>query len=172
MSYKGPERRRGEKLRYIGVQAILGLLCVLVLTSLYGAFVDAPQQRAEISETVERLDDEREARVDSAAAIILLGCVTDNNQDRLLANLVEVSLSGSTFGGGIDPADLTPYQLEVVTAIAAVQEAAARAPETEQAKVFEQALEDLQSRVPCRRIVRQYRSGEPVPIPAELEREP
>lgn len=169
MSYKGPERRRGEKLRYIGIQTILGLLALLVLTSMYGAFIDAPRQRAEIRESIAKIEDERTDRIDSASATILLGCLTDNGQDKLLAKLVEVSLAGGTFGANIDPSQLTPFQLDVISAIAAVQQIAADAPPTKQERVFAKKLAELKDLMPCDEIVEAYRAGDPVSIPSDLE---
>lgn len=115
-----------------------------------------------------RFENERAERSESVAGHIALTCETDNDQDRLLAKLVRVSLEGGTFGANIDPSDLTPADVAVLGSIAKVQALAAEAPPTQQQRVFESELENLDRLTPCQALVARYLSGEQVPTTAEL----
>jgi len=87
-----------------------------------------------------RIESERMARSDAVAAIIEIGCETDNGQDRLLGSLVAVSLEGAE---GQDLTDREQQGLEL----------------------FEAALVDLTATTPCSDLIEAFRNGEPPDIP-------
>ena len=104
---------------------------------------------------------EREARVDTAATVIALGCETDNSQDETLAALVEISLDpgAAAFGANIDTSKLTQFDVKVIASIARVQQLAADAPPTEQEEVFNRQLAELNDLQPCEALAQAYKDG-------------
>jgi hypothetical protein len=67
-----------------------------------------------------------------------------------LAKLVEVSVSSqATFGEGLPPDALTPFDVRVLSSIAKVQKLAAADDSSEQARVFAKALDDLTDNDAC-----------------------
>lgn len=105
--------------------------------------------------------DEREARVDTAATVIALGCETDNSQDETLAALVEISLDpgAAAFGANIDASKLTPFDMKVITSIARVQQLTQEAPPTKQEEVFTRQLAELNDLQPCAALAQAYKDG-------------
>lgn len=146
----------GRQLRF-GLYVCGALFFLLLALGTVGALV--------IDDAFDQLEGEREARTGAAASILDFGCQTDNAQDTLLADLIEVSLDGGTFGGSIDPDDLTPDELAIVTAIAHVQQLAASAPPTPQQRTFEKKLKELRDLTPCTALVNSFIEGESFPLP-------
>lgn len=103
---------------------------------------------------------ERNARVQTVSQILQSGCATDNGQDKLLARLVAASLSqqGGSFGEGIDPSTLTPFDLQVLATIAKVS-AATQTPLTDK---FRHVLHKLRNLTDCSAVVQAYLNGDPL----------
>lgn len=69
-----------------------------------------------------------------------------------LSTLVQASLESGTFGEGIDPDDLTPFQASVVAAIGRVQLLLKREDgATEQLETFRRELRQLRRRTNCKK---------------------
>lgn len=109
---------------------------------------------------------ERDARAQVATGIIYSGCTSDNQQDKLLAQLVTVSLSPPKFGEGIPPAKLTDFDQQVLAAIDRVQTLTAQLTsqdegQADQQHVFEIKLAELNDLRPCAKITKAYQEAEP-----------
>lgn len=99
---------------------------------------------------------EREVRAKVQAEINRYVCNENNKQDRILAGLIEVSVSGtSSFGANIDRSALSPFDLEVLRTIAKVQKLTEGQPDKLKA-VFNRALQQLQAETPCGAVVRAF----------------
>jgi hypothetical protein len=107
-----------------------------------------------------RIEDERAARAASITGIIDLFCSDNNAQDRTLAHLVEVSLSGdASFGAGLDPNALTPFDIQVLTSIGKVQELTE---DNSMQRVFRQELANLQDEDNCEGLISKFLAGEEI----------
>ena len=109
-------------------------------------------------------DKQRDERIDANATIIESSCLTNNEQDEILAPLVRVSIDpgSSTFGSNIDPADLTTFDKQVIASIAKVQMLAAEGEPTEQELVFRRQWRRLEEETPCADLAQLYRDGGPI----------
>jgi hypothetical protein len=88
------------------------------------------------------IEAERASRVEAVTSVIQLFCNTNNEQDTILAGLINVSLAAS------EGRDLTPQQEEGLA-------------------VFQAAADDLRKGLPCATIVERYLDGKPIPTKAE-----
>lgn len=153
----------------IGLGAVGALFILLLIVGTIGfikignAAEDARDASDDAKEAVNTANVERQARSEAVATVIEYGCNTDNFQDKQLAKLIQVSLSGGGgFGGGIDPNDLTPFELQVIGAIAHVQHLAESAPPTQTQEVFEQTEAELRDLADCEEIVKAFLAGQPI----------
>jgi hypothetical protein len=117
------------------------------------------------------LERERTDREQAGSTIILHDCEINNNQDEILASLLEITLDprANSFGANIDPADLTPFELQVAAAIRRVRVLAAKAPPTVQQRVFQRRLNELHRLVDCRELADAWREGRKLPPVEELD---
>lgn len=115
---------------------------------------------------IERINEERVQRLRVQAAFNTFVCGENQEQDDILATLVEASLASQTFGAGLDLSSLSEFELGVLAAIAKIQ----RLAEEEQAglqRVFRQALADLRDEADCSFLpsLRAPARGERLPSP-------
>jgi hypothetical protein len=118
-----------------------------------------------------KITDERTKRIDTVSQIVEQGCVTDNNQDLLLANLLTASLNPEQqFGEGIPAGELTAFDVQVIDSIARISELSAADAGNEMTATFEQARDELLDTVDCDQLVAAYRNAGELPdvAPAEL----
>lgn len=127
------------------------------------ASADAEAATAKLSAVIKAQGEERAQRIDVTGKIVKYTCKDNNQQDDSLAQLIAVSLSGNdTFGEGLDLSLLTPFQVQVLGAIAAIQQLTAQ--DNQFQHVFEQELHQLRDLRNCEQIVTAYINGEPPPV--------
>ena len=105
--------------------------------------------------TQQHLNKERKARSKVQAEINRYVCVENNKQDRVLASLIVASTGdgAGAFGEGIDPDDLTPFDVEVLKSIAKVQALSEASGGADFREAFERALRQLRRETPCSALV-------------------
>lgn len=146
----------------VGLVAVGSLFVLLIVVGVIG-FTKIATIAQDAKDAVTTAEEERHARSEAVATVIEYGCNTDNFQDQQLANLIRVSLDGGGgFGGGIDPNDLTPFELQVIGAIAHVQALSESAPPTHTQEVFQQTEAELRDLADCEEIVQAFLAGEPI----------
>jgi hypothetical protein len=104
-----------------------------------------------VQANIDQVNKERQARFVAQTSVNAYFCGQNNEQDRILARLVEVSLNGGNFGDDIDPATLTPFDLEVLATIAKVQSAGGKEADELQ-RVFKRKLAALKDKAKCREL--------------------
>jgi hypothetical protein len=110
------------------------------------------------------IQDERQARSESISGIIELNCTTNNQQDALLAQLVEASLNQQGFAVGVQ-VNLTAFDRNVIQTVRKVQKAESKSAEdtpTALESVFDDALEDLKDTESCDQLVSSFLSGQEI----------
>lgn len=145
----------------------------LFLAAIVVAVIALGNVATDASNAVETAEAERDQRSASVSGVISLFCDINNEQDRLLADLVAASIGSgedSSFGAGLDPATLTEFDLAVLASIAKVQMQTADTNGTLPA-VFQKKLKQLQDLTPCATIVSLYLAGEEVPQLKDLNTE-
>jgi hypothetical protein len=148
--------RRNLTFSMIALQVFLLVVVTLGALKLESRQDDLEETQAEITKTQSQLAHERFVRSKVQSEINRYVCSENNKQDRILAGLIEVSIGGqSSFGAGIDTSSLSPFDLEVIRAIAKVQRLSEG--EGSQLKVaFEEALHQLQKQTPCGEVVQAF----------------
>lgn len=134
----------------------LGAYVILVLAIVFALY--------RIEGSIDDINTEREQRKLVVAQQVENTCTDNNEQDSTLAKLVAVSVQGQTagFGSGIDPTLLTPFDVQVLTSIAKVQELSQQ-DNDELEQVFAKTLADLRAKRDCEEIVAAYLKGEDPP---------
>lgn len=113
-----------------------------------------------------KIEHERNSRVDAVTSILNFGCSTDNSQDGLLADLLEISVrGGGTFGANIAASSLSQFERRVLAAIDHVQGLANDYPPSAEQRVFQRTLHDLRDFADCSALADAYRNGDPLPPP-------
>lgn len=77
------------------IATVLGLICVLTLSSLYGSFVIAPAERADLREATEKIEREELARAKFQAGATALFCTAQNRHDAIERQIIEALLPGA-----------------------------------------------------------------------------
>lgn len=92
---------------------------------------------------------QRDNARDNQASVNAFFCSENNRQDRTLGRLLEVAAGDGeqTFGAGIDPAKLSPFDVRVLRSIAKVQQSDPRGETVRSA--FHAEQERLQNDTPC-----------------------
>jgi hypothetical protein len=106
-----------------------------------------------VDASIDKINDERDARVQVSSEINRYVCRENNKQDRILASLVEASLQGNgkSFGSEIDPSELTRFDRSVLLTIAKVQAGSSDSERLQ--RVFRRALAELQAETPCNALI-------------------
>lgn len=118
----------------------------------------------QIVQHVNAIENEREARINNFSEFIDENCETNNEQDQLLATLVAVSISGNnSFGEGLDPDQLSDFDLAVLDSIRQIQKQAQEDGPSVLQSVFLRKLKELRDLQPCAEAVAAYITGEPPP---------
>jgi hypothetical protein len=143
------DERRAEGLRawwgkWVGSIAFFSLLVVGIIgfTKLENTDDEIAAAVKATSDNLAAIEAERASRVESVTSVIHLFCNTNNEQDAILAGLINVSLAAS------EGRDLNPQQEEGLA-------------------VFQAAADDLKKGLPCETIVERYLDGKPIPTKAE-----
>lgn len=142
--------------------SLVALQLFLLGVGAWGAYrIETRQnEQQETQERIEKtqrgLEVERRVRSQVQGEINRYVCSENNNQDQVLAGLIEVSLGGqSSFGDGIDRSRLSPFDLAVVSSINKVQKLS-EGKSNQLTAAFEKALEELREKTPCAEIVRAF----------------
>lgn len=148
--------RRHLRFSMIALQLFLLVVVCLGAYQLESRQDELGEAQDEIAKTQTRLTRERVVRARVQGEINRYVCTENNKQDRVLAGLIEVSIGGrSSFGEGIQPGSLSPFDIEVVRSIAKVQRLTEGNPD-QLKTVFERALRQLQAETPCGTVVRAF----------------
>lgn len=146
----------------IGLVAVGSIFVLLIVLGVI-AFTKISNVALDASDAVDTANAERKARSEAVATVIEFGCNTDNFQDKQLAKLIRVSLDqGGGFGGEIDPNALTPFELQVIAAIAHIQQLSQSGPATHTQQVFEETEKELRDLADCAEIVDAFLAGQPI----------
>lgn len=150
--------RRHLTFSIIALQVFLLAVVTLGALKLESRQNDLAETQTDIQQTQKQLDKERVVRSKVQAQINHYVCSENNQQDRLLAGLIQVSIGGSsTFGQGIDQTQLSVFQREVLEAVGRIQELSESAGQGDEFKsVFQRALEELRSETPCGTVVKAF----------------
>lgn len=150
------QARRHLTFSMIALQLFLLVVVCLGAFQLENRQDELAQTQDEIATTQTRLKRERIVRSRVQGEINRYVCSENNKQDRVLAGLIEVSIGGrSSFGDGLKPGALSPFDIQVVRTIAKVQRLTEGSPDKLKV-VFERALHQLQTETPCGAVVKAF----------------
>lgn len=117
---------------------------------------------------------EKNDRQETVAGVINLFCDINNRQDQTLAQLIAVSVGQGAqgqFGAGVDPDQLSSFDLKVIAAINAVQNA--QSPDDSNFQhVFEATQRALENLTPCDLIIQRYKTGGNIPQLDDIDPQP
>jgi septal ring factor EnvC (AmiA/AmiB activator) len=150
------QAKRNMTFSVIALQLFLLAVVTVGALQLEGRQDDLEETQNEIATTQKQLRLERSVRSKVQAEINRYVCSENNKQDRILAGLIEVSVNGSSsFGSGIDPAELSRFDIEVLETIDKVQKLSQGQPDRLK-RVFAKALRQLRAETPCEAIVQAF----------------
>lgn len=150
------QARRRMTFAVIALQLFLLVVVSLGAWQLESRQDELAETQDAIVDTQEQLQTERLVRSRVQGEINRYVCTENNNQDRILAGLIEVSVGGSAaFGKGIDRSLLSPFDREVLSSITKVQRLT-EGQGDELKSAFRRALRELQAETPCAAVVKAF----------------
>lgn len=120
---------------------------------------------------VDAINGETDARRAAFSETIDTFCDENNRQDRLLAQVLSVAVNETPpFGAGINPDNLSPFDLRVIATIARIQNLSVSGPPSPLQTKLEEQIRELKDLTPCEVLVKLYLAGQPIPGPDQLEK--